>query len=647
MTEDLQRRVRLRFYGSGDYATYFQVSQAFDCLAAFDTERTTYELNDIVEVSHAATFVEKGFAPPDLDERTLENARGRLPSVHRVIGRYFASLNDSNLPTVVTNIDFQYHGDVLRLLAKYKVINRCSSGVTLPALREAGVRTAELLSCKELVTAYDEDVRSLVLSEPANAEIIISHSLMPDQPTKTYLPRSLTSSDSNALLESYVALPEVNGNYLHLLATARSDKAIGLDDKLRLKAKRRLDADTAAFFGSNEGIKFGVEVAISESQVAAVESSLDDNTGKYSYSRAWLADNLDYPTILNNFIYLFAFVNDDMVSTFPAYRSELGIFERFLTTRGKDEYAAGVGFRHADSASLLQTIMYQKFLELHGVDLEDVVAWFVNDYLRDEFGVKNFKFVRSSPNATYLEKCRHLFSETESVLKQFSLYAENGELDVELLALTSEQLSYAALPSLLEGKYAQLAENAEIADIQHNLFSDQSHICYINEQLSEPDLFRLIAKHQVQFDDFLEYQQPIIERLAQYGILDMSESVKFASIPQVNVLKAIAEYEAVNYYHRSERQRHAIDEMVEKGWLLRRSTLLTTAEKSYVNFLLNQSEFSNGPDLRNRYLHGSQGGGEDNREHFQTYIIALRTLVMLSIKLNDEFVTRADEPPAN
>jgi hypothetical protein len=77
--------------------------------------------------------------------------------------------------------------------------------------------------------------------------------------------------------------------------------------------------------------------------------------------------------------------------------------------------------------------------------------------------------------------------------------------------------------------------------------------------------------------------------------------------------------------------------MESRGWLVRRESLLTEPEGSYFNYYLNQAEFSNGPDLRNKYLHGSQADADDEEQHFQTYITALKLLIALVIKINDDF----------
>jgi hypothetical protein len=85
--------------------------------------------------------------------------------------------------------------------------------------------------------------------------------------------------------------------------------------------------------------------------------------------------------------------------------------------------------------------------------------------------------------------------------------------------------------------------------------------------------------------------------------------------------------------------------MVAKGWVTRSSSLLTDAEGKYFNYFLNGVEFTNGPQLRNKYLHGSQAKSDGEDAHFHTYIIALRLTVALVIKLNDDFCLSAHEKP--
>lgn len=638
------RKTRLKFYGLGDYGTFFQVEQAFNLLGDFDPMRTDYDINGVIELHNAAQYAEHGVFPRAATDPELDDRRSKLPDITRIVGGFFNGITDSTIVDSVSSLDFHYHEDVLDLLSRKKVFNRCTGTIVLEALNGARIHLGELLSCQALVRAYDDEVRSLIISNPRHAEQLIGKYLMSDRRRETYLPASLTSADSRALLESFLDSEDPNLNYVDLIATARVDRASGIDPKLKLKAKRKHDALAKTFFESNEGVKTGCEVRIVEDQTQAVVATLDGLMGIYSYSRRWLAENLDYPTILNNFIYLFEFSNTHMLLSLPSFYADLGVFDRFMVTSGRESYRTGAAFKHKDTASLLQAMMYTNFLQSQGVQIEEVLTWFFSDYLRDEFGAENLKFRPSSATSTYLEKCRHLFSEMESVLKQFGLFAENGELDPELLAVTSEALSYPAVPSMLEGKYIYVTDNQDIRRIQHLLFSDQSGLCYITENLQGHSFAELLIKEKPSSGKFLDHQRGDLQFLIQFGVLEERDGrVRFTSASQFRILEELHHYEAANYFRFSQTGRDAIDSMVAAGWLERRSSLLTAAEASYFNYYLNQSEFSNGPDLRNAYLHGSQMDGEDDQVHLQTYITALRMLIALVIKINDDFDLRDRE----
>lgn len=85
--------------------------------------------------------------------------------------------------------------------------------------------------------------------------------------------------------------------------------------------------------------------------------------------------------------------------------------------------------------------------------------------------------------------------------------------------------------------------------------------------------------------------------------------------------------------------------MVARGWAVRRSSLLTEAEGKYFNYFLNSLDFSNGPALRNKYLHGAQANAYGEDAHFQAYLTALRLTVALVIKINDDLALAAGEKP--
>ena len=587
--DDLAEGMRLNFYGLNDYATFFQAERAVTVLAGFDQSRASYGVNDIVELHNASLFVEHGVFPASMVQAERDRLLSLVPGVRKAEGVFFHELKESTFATAISGVDYSYRSDVLDFLAKFNVFDRCSATVVLDALKADRFHNGDVLRCRALVRAYDDDVRSLMLASVDTAELILSKHLLSGSRTGIYLPASLTPADCRALLDAYVDDENANPNYLQLIATARVKPDLGIDAKLKLKARRAYDKFTTSYFATNQGMKTGVEISISDTQAEVVAASLEGMVAKFSYSRAWLAGNLDYPTILNNFIYVFEWTTRHVLLSLPSYPSELGVMERLMMS-GKDEYVKGAAFRLKDQSSLLQMHMYREFLRSEGIDTEAVIAWFFTDYMRDEFGADHMRFRPSSESATYLEKCRHLFSEMESVLKQFRLYAENGELDLDLLSMTSEQLAYKQIPSTVPGKYAYVTDHNDIRGIQHLLFSDQSHLGYIDEELKVASLAELPLGNRVRYARFAGHQKPGIDFLLIRGVLVNDDSqIKLASATQFLALRELWNNDAGNYWHHSPGGRAAIDAMVADDWLERRSTLLTTAEADYINYFLNQS----------------------------------------------------------
>jgi hypothetical protein len=642
-TDDTADR-RVKFYGLNDYGTYFQVVRAAEIVEHYDASHTTCAISDILELYNAQLFAEADLFPNWYTDSQRATCRAVISELRKAVGKFFNAINEANVASVVVDVDYTYHVDLLQLLSRHKVYRRCAASVLLPVLDNAKIGIGEMLTDKNLVSAYDRELRVRLVSNPANAEHLIRKYLEKDVTRReVYLPSSFTPDDGRALLSNYLDSNNANPNFVELVSLARVNSEMGLDAKIKLKAKRKHKQWTEDFFQHNGGIVTGCEVAISDGQAEPVEVSTDGAVGRLSYSRRWLEDSLDYPTILNNFLYLFEFTDRRMVLTLPSYHAQLGVFERFMRTTGTETYPIGAASWFKEYSSFLQTAMYDHFLRIKGIELESVIAWFFSDYLKDEFGAANFRFMPSSTASTYLEKCRHLFSEMESVVRQFSLYVENGELDTGLLAITSEQVRYKNIPSLMAGKYVYPSDDQNIRNILHLLFSDQSGLTYINDALKADNAARLLIGNRVAYDDFAEYQKGQIDYLIQRGVLrNTVERVEFASATQFHVLRDLFEAEAASYYRYPDAARATIDDMVTKGWLVRRESLLTEPEASYFNYCLNQAEFSNGPDLRNRYVHGSHADVDDKDEHFRTYITALKLLVALVIKMNDDFCLRSD-----
>ena len=327
---------RVKFYGLSDRGTYFQVEQAVNVLERYDPSSTALSVSDVLELYNAQLFAEHSVFPNSYTNEQRAACKALIPKLRATVGRFFSTIRDATLASVVVDVDYRYHDDLLELFARHKVYDRCSAAAVLPALEQTGIGVGAMLTSQRLVQCYDQDVRARLAADPRNAESLISKYLDKDARHPVYRPASFTDTDARALLDSYLDSGDANPNFVRLIATAQLLPIAGIDAKLKLKAKRKHDAWTEEFFKNNAGMKSGSVVSISDTQTEPITVSRDELVARFSYSRRWLEDGLDYPTILNNFLYLFEFADHRMLLTLPSFQADLGVFERFMGVTGKD-----------------------------------------------------------------------------------------------------------------------------------------------------------------------------------------------------------------------------------------------------------------------------------------------------------------------
>ena len=207
---------------------------------------------------------------------------------------------------------------------------------------------------------------------------------------------------------------------------------------MRLSAKRACDTywENRPFIGVQ--MEYGLGIRFADEPEIKSAQKLENNTFLVTYDNKWLLNNLDYPTILNNFRYVFEQFDCCWRSTLVSIKSNLGCLESVLLTRGIKEFTKGIAFNIGENLSTMQVKGYYNILKHSGVRLEEVLKWFFEEYLLQEFDAKSFRFNPPSESTTLVEKCRTIASEMDGVLKQFRMYVQDGEIDRELFEISSE-----------------------------------------------------------------------------------------------------------------------------------------------------------------------------------------------------------------
>ena len=229
----------------------------------------------------------------------------------------------------------------------------------------------------------------------------------------------------------------------------------------------------------------------------------------------------------------------------------------------------------------------------------------------------------------------------DGVLKQFRMYVQDGEIDRELFEMSSEHIVFSNLSGFVKNKYAYENSN-DIQNEQFMLFSDQSHLCYIEKTKSRYTCFcDLLIQEDILLSDFFEYQKENIRWLIKKDIvIEKSDGYLELNGPKVFILKDLYDHDVICPQYYDDELKKIIDEWIMNGDLRLENSLFSKPEQDYLNYELNKSSYSNGLDLRNKYAHSTYP--ENEKIQLVDYIRLLKIMVLVITKINDEFCLREE-----
>ena len=384
-----KRNDRIKYYGQNDHASYHYLNHLSSFLEETDFNQPISDINTAIEWNNVIKLLALNIKPDNLTEDSFADLQKHAKRFPRSIGMFLQTINDDNLLEIFKTVDILYKSDFFELFDNYKLSKRITSAAFSSFMHETGSYISTVLQYKDISSSYNEEITNYMRSDCSCAEFLLDFHLSCRSSNKRityYLPDNLTPDIQIQIVNDYIDSEKCNPNYLQLLSTAKSSPAFPVSNELRYKAYKMNETICEKLIPPKSGFYYGGEVTFGN--CADVEMDFSNPTmPKYTYSKTWLEENLDYPTILNNLIYLFGFVDNKMNSTFVSRKSDLSIVESTLGIKGKTEYIHGIAFSQKDIISLLQTAAYVRELSLHDINLESVIAWFFKDYLPLEFGV--------------------------------------------------------------------------------------------------------------------------------------------------------------------------------------------------------------------------------------------------------------------
>lgn len=418
----------IKFYSEFDMACGFEINNIIENIInnTIDNDWSCIELINFYNVlkyigikRFADYIVQQTGIDIEICERKIKQKIGE-----------FIGKNKNNFFNIYNEIDYTLTEDFLEITEKYGIYKEISECDFKDFMDKEHMHICIVLRFKKLTEYFDSAVKEIILSDSRNAETIISKYL---KESEIYLPTSLTSNEVLKLIDEYIGSNEAKINVLRKVVTFPAGTGLNISDKIKLHAKRKMKEEEEKIFSNGTRIESGVSISYPTDQDEAVSVNMDNRITDIKVSRKWLEENLDYPTLWNNFIYIFNFVDEKFRLEFDSKLNEMGVFESVIRDSGAHIFNKSFAFTTKEMISDAEIYSYTNVLSILGIRIENMMEWFFHEYIKEEFSVSEFVVKLPSENTSYFEKCRSILPEIDRIFKQYNILIEEGVIDQELI----------------------------------------------------------------------------------------------------------------------------------------------------------------------------------------------------------------------
>lgn len=636
---------RVEFYSKEDMAGGYQLVKGEHILRN-STQIDYSDINDILEIYNIKKYLDNDLYLKSWTKEDIVDFKQKAIEYGKELGKFMSNINNENVLNFYEKVLQGYVNSFWELVNNQSIFKRISKGNFDTILGKEPHLIYTVLTHKNLVGHYDAEIKSFLLSYSKSAEILLSAYETEDDSSQKqkFFPKSLTVQDKESILSNYLDSGNVNLNYIKLIQNLRNKNDFKISDKTRLKAKRLHESETKKLFANNSGMTYGVSISFPENVIKIKDGFSENLVANYLYSLDYIKRNKDSYSLFQNFKILFEYLDNQYRINLVSKKSKMGVMERVLGIHSQNEYRRSISFNLSEMTSHAQIITYDRIVIDLRNSLENILHSVYTSTLQERYDfADNARFSIPTATSSYFEKVRLLAPEFESILKQFKLFVEDGSIDFELLQISSSPSSMKDIPSLNSNKYIYFnKDNQEMAWCSNLFFSDQTLLAYVEpfKEKHYQNFFDLIVNEQVNFNSYEDYQKPQINYLIDKGfiLLDSNNDIQMKNLPRVLILKDLCDNEVASFYRYPAEFQEEIQQMAVEEIVSFESSLFSKPEQAYFNYFLNKSEFTNGLDLRNSYLHGTQANPDEIQKHEYAYFTYLKLLFLAMLKIEDDLL---------
>lgn len=644
-------RDKVHYYSKYDMSIPFNLQRADAVIEQYKTGQRPESVNDVIELYNIWLFVENGVSAKDWSEGTLQLIRTQFK---REVVRFFSSLTRETWVSVFKQTDIDYKHCFWKILDRFNINGLLDVDTVREAIAGSTWELRDLLHQERLVDQNQQTIVVLLKENENSAEWLLQEYVQEDEldsKKKYFFPKALTFQDKEDIISRYLDGEKPNLNYVRLIQLAKTDSNLRLSDKLRLKAKKVEKRLNDEYFPTENVIRHKYAVSISSAPNKPLKWVDSDEEGDpvLCYSKEIML-KFRGPGLLNYLRYGFEFLTLNGLISLVARDSDAGSFERVFSMRGRYSYPTNFAFQYKEAISWLQIEAMQKVLMDEGTNIEESLKVYYEKYLNEEYGYPSGKLSIADVGADWVTKCKAIAPEIDAIAHRYDQYAKTGSVDEELLMLSKENVRITGVLSTNPGRYYTIkGRPGELYRLFYLFFSDQSMLTFIEpfKDSHYDTLYQLLVEQdgKIPYDNYQNYQLRDIDYLIEEGYISKGEDgmLSIEKNLEIGLLKQLYEYHSCPYLVYGTFERELMREMEKKGWIEKDNHLLTIEERNYFDYYMYNTKYTNGPALRNRYVHGSHADPSKDNVHRNAYYRLLILLVLELLKIEDDLIIQQSE----
>ena len=595
----------------------YQYDMALEYIEAY---RPSTEINNLIEIYLILKLLK------------TENEFSRFK---HLIRKFHNDLS-ANFPITIFEIDYDsiyiFYKDVFwELVLSLEKINKDDVSQFESYIKKYNIQTMNLKNVTKLIDLFPQVIKENFLSLSRNIEFFLNHqSGKFTDSNGLYIKLGITNEEINNLAIEYCQTDSINPNYLQSIVEYKKLSKYEFDDEVKLLAKRKSEEFWEKHFETNEGIHYSISVGIKPLDSDKIFEPIENGI---LLNKIILDEHHDFPTLLNNYIYLLNFFNHESGLPWLVANEEVFSLTSIFYPKSNAHFGTFNNILKRYHSLLFQA--YFDYLKQNEIDVEEIVEWYFNIYLETELNVKGFYFHASNKESSYYERGKSIICEMDSILDQYELLFRNREIDQDLLEIKSKASSYASLKSFNKKKFLKLSNNPDNSALFSVLFSDQSSLSFNSSKKEHGTFFKHIIDG-VKITDFADYQVEQIEILIEKNILKLSNDViKFTNFQEINILNKLWKSGTYCLYYKGKLILDIAEDLCKKGYCEYSDNLFSEYESNYLSYILDDKKYGNGLKIRNKFSHGKFGYKKEE-EHLQNYLELLQIVIFYVMRINDE-----------